>query len=193
MINFVYLIVSIVILASLHMVAPDHWLPLTAISIKRKLNATNSAFIASGIGLAHSILSLVLSFAIILFGMYFFGPGSFKNIAIVIIAIVCIYMFSNTMIESRRTNRIEDTALTVSVLPDPAILPFIVTAGFYGYTGLFYASITFVVVSAASLAFISYSANIGLISRLRDLKPVTIDRVVIIILIVTAIYIYFLG
>jgi len=34
MIDLIYLIGSVILLASLHMVAPDHWLPLAALSIK---------------------------------------------------------------------------------------------------------------------------------------------------------------
>ena len=193
MIDFIYLLGSVILLASLHMVAPDHWLPLAALSIKRKLKASSAAFIASVLGLAHSLLSLALSLAIIFLGMYFFGFVSFRIIAIVIIGVVCVYMFVNTIMESRRSTKVEETALTVSVLPDPAVLPFVVAAGIYGNYGLFYISFAFVAASVIVLALISYAANRGLLSGLKNLNPVTIDKIVILILIITAFYIYIFG
>ncbi len=193
MISILYILISVIVLASLHMVAPDHWLPLAALSVKRSMKSSKSAAIASLLGLAHSSLSLLLSFAIIFLGMYFLGAAYFRLVAIAIIAVVCIYMFVNTLIEARKKAKIEETALTVSVLPDPAVLPFVVAAGLYGTTDLIYISVAFVIVSTAVLAFVSYAANRGLVAGLKNLNPITIDRVVILILIVTAIYIYFFG
>ncbi|KAA8921856.1 hypothetical protein [Thermoplasma sp.] len=193
MINLLYILASVIVLASLHMIAPDHWLPLAALSARRRMRSSMSAAIASALGLAHSLLSLALSFAIIFLGMYFLGLVHFRIIAIAIIAVVCVYMFVNTIVESKKHGRIEESALTVSVLPDPTVLPFIVAAGLYGPSGIVYASISFVFASVVALALISYAANRGLVSGLRNLNPITIDRIVILILIITAVYIYFFG
>ena len=81
----------------------------------------------------------------------------------------------------------------MSIFPDPAFLPILLVAASYGYFSVSLISIVFVISSAVFLLLIVTLVNIGLIKGLSKVSPATVDRIVVIALLLTAVYIYFYG
>ncbi|MEM0134334.1 MAG: hypothetical protein QXU18_03790, partial [Thermoplasmatales archaeon] len=106
----VFIAISVVV-ASLHMIAPDHWLPLTALSIKREYKRKRVLTISAILGFLHGITSVLLSIIALFLGVVFFGIDALKEISIVILIAVAIYMLIQTIRESRGSESIENTSL----------------------------------------------------------------------------------
>lgn len=186
--------ISIAILvASLHMIAPDHWLPLTALSIKRGYGNRRILLISAVLGFLHGSTSVILSLAALFIGVAIFGLNALKEISIVILIAVAIYMLIQTVRERRGSESVENTSLLVSILPDPVLLPIIIASYPLGNIVLGAIGISFILASTLALLVVTEGVLIGMARSLSRLKPVTVDYVVIIALVLTAFYIYFFG
>ena len=182
-----------VLVASLHMIAPDHWLPLTALSIKRGYGKRRVLLISAVLGFLHGSTSVILSLAALLIGVVIFGLNELKEISIVILVAVAIYMLIQTVRERKGSEGVENTSLLVSILPDPVLLPIIIASYPLGNIELGAIGASFILSSALALPVVTGGVLIGAGSGLSRLKPATVDYVVIIALVLTAFYIYFFG
>ncbi|AFZ70773.1 hypothetical protein Calag_1051 [Caldisphaera lagunensis DSM 15908] len=185
------LIISIILIASIHMIAPDHWMPLTVLSIKRSYSLGNIVFISALIGFLHSFISIIISLLILYLGLSLLNFTDLKYFSLALIFIVCIYFLVGLFKERKESNTLENSSLMVSILPDPAIIPFIINSSILGMNFLIFSIILFISISSLALAFISVLVNRGIIKALSKLKPYYADYLIIIILIITAIYILF--
>lgn len=186
-----YLVFITSVLALLHMLAPDHWMPISILSARRKYSDGRTGSYGFAIGTAHGLLSSVLALAIAFLGVSFLGYERIKIAPIVLLAAVCLYIFINAVKEERGNESIEDTSLLVSIIPDPAFLPNILASTVYGYIFIGFLSVLFVLAGGFSLALVSILAHRGLLKGLERVKPVDVDYVVIAVLVFTAIFIYF--
>ncbi|MCL4447112.1 MAG: hypothetical protein M0Z77_04230 [Thermoplasmatales archaeon] len=186
-------VVIAVVVASLHMLAPDHWLPLTALSLKRGYKKRRVLYVSAILGFLHGSISVILSLFALFLGVTLFGLNALKEISIIVLIAVAVYLLANTIKETRASENVENTSLLVSILPDPVLLPVIIASYPLGKTELIIISISFVLASILALLVVLAVVMVGIAGRLSRLKGVTVDYVVILALVLTAIYIYFFG
>ncbi len=86
-----------VAVASLHMVAPDHWLPLTAFSMKRGYSRGRTLGISALLGFLHGTTSVILSLLALFMGVSIFGLNALREISIIILVAVAAYILLNSM------------------------------------------------------------------------------------------------
>ena len=65
------LMVVVVSISALHMIAPDHWVPVTLVSYRNSLTRKRTYFLAMLVGLTHGVSSVVLSLVIAAIGSLF--------------------------------------------------------------------------------------------------------------------------
>ncbi|MEM3852630.1 MAG: hypothetical protein QXP70_06485, partial [Methanomassiliicoccales archaeon] len=95
-----YLLIALAIfLAAAHMVAPDHWLPLSMLSSKRKYRNSYSSSLSLLIGLSHGLFSVALSLLVAFAGLVFFGEGAVKIGSAALLVAVATYMIINAAFE----------------------------------------------------------------------------------------------
>jgi len=181
------------LLSILHMIAPDHWMPLTALSLKKSFSSEKSRAIAFLLGFIHGITSTALALLVVFFGIYAFGTKEIRIASVIIIVVVAAYILINSIKESHEKRGFENTSLLVSVFPDPAFLPILLAASGYGFFSIPLISAVFIISSAVFLLLIVALVNIGLIKGLSRVSPTTVDRIVVIALLLTAVYIYLYG
>lgn len=182
-----------VAVASLHMVAPDHWLPLTALSLKRGYKRGRALEISALLGLLHGTTSVILSLLALFLGVSIFGMNALKEISIIILVAVAVYILLNSMKERKSNRKVENTSLLVSIFPDPVLLPIIIASYPLGNGELAAVSITFVVSSMLALLLVLLVVMAGIAKGLSKLKPATVDSLIVLALVLTAVYIYLFG
>jgi len=187
------LVLIATLLSILHMIAPDHWMPLTALSLKKSFSSEKSRAIAFLLGFIHGITSTALALLVVFFGIYAFGTKEIRIASVIIIVVVAAYILINSIKESHEKRGFENTSLLVSVFPDPAFLPILLAASGYGFFSISLISAVFIISSAVFLLLIVALVNIGLIKGLSRVSPTTVDRIVVIALLLTAVYIYLYG
>ena len=186
-----YLVFITLILAILHMLAPDHWIPISILSAKRKYSDSKTGSYGFAIGTAHGILSSTLALVIAFLGISFLGYSKIKIASIVLLAAVCIYILLNAVKERKAERNVENTSLLVSIIPDPAFLPIVLSSTIYGYFFIGFLSVLFVVAGGLSLMMVVLLAHRGMLKSLEKVKPDNVDYVVVIVLLLTAVFIYF--
>ncbi|MCL4480512.1 MAG: hypothetical protein M1113_03385 [Candidatus Thermoplasmatota archaeon] len=186
-----YLVFITLILAILHMLAPDHWIPLSILSAKRKYSNGRTAYYGFAIGTVHGILSSALALVIAFLGISFLGYGKIKIASIVLLAAVCVYILLNAFKERKAERNVENTSLLVSIIPDPAFLPIILSSAIFGYFFISFISVLFVVAGGLSLLVVTLLAHKGMLKSLEKVRPDNVDYVVVAVLLLTALFIYF--
>ncbi|BAB60059.1 TVG0944469 [Thermoplasma volcanium GSS1] len=183
----------VILIASMHMIAPDHWMPLAALTLKKKYSDSKVRALSAYIGMAHGVSSVILSLAILYIGIAFIGSKYIRVASVIILVLVSLYILINSIRESREAREIEETSLLVSAFPDPAFLPMAIIAYTYGTYFVISTGLIYVAASTIALLAVVFLVNIGLLRKLSSLKPVTVDRIVVVVLLLTAAYIYFFG
>ncbi len=180
-----------VLIATLHMVAPDHWTPILSYSIRKRLKKGKTGFISFGLGMIHGIFSAILSFAIAIIGVHFFPEFYLKIFAVSILIFVAVYIILNANHEenTEKNKDVEKSILLVSVIPDPAIVPIILIAVSYGIHFVYFTLSIFVIASALALLTVTIALSGVLIKRISMLTPKKIDYLVSIILLGTIIFV----
>lgn len=185
-----YIVLLAIVLASLHMVAPDHWVPISVLSSKRGYSQLKSSAMSLGIGISHGIISAALAFAVAFLGFNLLGSGLLNDAAIILLVSVSIYIFINALRERDERRTIENSSLTVSFFPDPAFLPILLLAIGKGYFFSGIVSLVFIVVSGAMLLLVVFVFRKSLFSRMKNMEPTHIDYVVVLVLLLTALFLY---
>jgi hypothetical protein len=181
------------VVAALHMIAPDHWLPLTALSNKRGYEQTRVLKISALLGFLHGSTTVILSLFALFLGVSIFGFSGLKEVSIIVLIGVALYILFNTLRERKGSKNVENTSLLVSILPDPVLLPIIIASYTLGKTEIAVISLTFIIVSILALTVVIIIVMAGIAKSLSKLKPTTMDEVVVVALVLTAVYIYFFG
>ena len=184
-----------ILIAVLHMVAPDHWTPILSYSLHKKFKSKETGVLSFGLGLIHGIFSSILSFAIAILGMYFFPQFDIKIFAVALLVFVAAYIILNARHEEKsqesKGNEIEKSILLVSIIPDPAIVPIILIAVVYGMHFVYITMSLFVLSSALALLLITLVLSKFLMKKLATLTPKKIDYLVAIILLLTTVFVLF--
>ena len=183
----------VVALSAFHMVAPDHWVPVTVAAYKKGYTRLRTLFLASGIGLAHGLSSAVLSVAIATLGSFQFPAHYVDLFAVALLVAVAFYVVFNAAREARAGTKAESVSMLVSVIPDPALVPFILVAQGFGTLYSFVLVGAFVAAAVASAIVVVYLAMMGLSRALSRIRAEYVDYLVALALILVAAFIYSYG
>ncbi|MFG1502794.1 MAG: hypothetical protein AAE984_05615 [Cuniculiplasma divulgatum] len=186
-----YLILITITLAVLHMIAPDHWIPISIISAKRKYTDSTTATYGLTIGIVHGILSAMIALVVAFLGVSIIGYDRIKIGSVFLLAVVCLYILLNIRKEENKSEKIENTSLLVSFIPDPAFLPIVLAATVYSELFIGIMSLLFIVSGGISLMIIALFAKKRMLKGLEKIKPTNVDYVIVAVLAITAIFIYF--
>ncbi len=180
-----------ILLATMHMVAPDHWTPILSYSARNRLDRRKTGIISLSLGLIHGIFSAIISFLIVIIGITFFPEFYIKILTVGILASVAIYIFLNANLEERKNSdkTVNRSILLVSIIPDPAIVPIILIATIYGMQFVYVTLLLFVIASATALLCVTLLLSKYLITRIKTFTPKKIDYMVSLILIGTMLFV----
>ncbi len=183
------------IIGFMHMLAPDHWTPILSYSIKNRIDKKRTGLISLSLGLIHGLFSSLLSLAIVFIGIYFFPGYYVKIFSIFLLIFVAIYIivksyFENKKNQNKKDGDITKSILLVSIIPDPAIVPFILLAIFYGRYFVYITVVLFIIVSALSLFLVTISLSKIIKSKISKITPRNVDYMVSAILLLTALFIF---
>jgi hypothetical protein len=187
------LLVVVIALSALHMVAPDHWVPLTVTSHRSRHTRSRTVLLASGIGLGHGVSSAILSLAIAAVGSLFFPAYYVDLFSVALLVVIAIYIVVNARMEAKEGTEVGSVSLLVSVIPDPALVPFILVAERFGPGYTYLLLFAFVAAAVASLVLVISLATMGLARALARVSPQYVDYLVALALVLVAAFIYFEG
>ncbi len=183
----------VVALSALHMLAPDHWVPVTVAAHRNSFTRARTRVLASAIGLTHGVTSAALSLAIAEVGSLFFPTRYADLFAVLLLLIIALYIVVNAMREAKMGKGVESTSMLVSVIPDPALVPFILVAQTFGDAYTYLMLSAFVIAAVASLTVVVHFATVGLTKALVKVRPQLVDYIVALVLVSVAAFIYFGG
>jgi len=175
------------------MVAPDHWVPLTVTSHRNQLARSRTYLLAFMIGMGHGVSSAALSLIIALVGSLFFPAYYVTLFAVVILLVIAFYILVKAARESKAGTKVGSVSMVVSVIPDPALVPFILVANGFGAAYTFAVLVGFIVAAVASLVLITFLATMGLSRALSKIRPQYVDYLVALALVMVAVFIYLYG
>jgi hypothetical protein len=177
-------------LGALHMIAPDHWIPLTVISLKEHYKISKTATLSMLIGFLHGFTSVILSLLVVFIGIYLLPVYYIKVVSILLITAVCFYILLNALMESKSSATVTRTSLIISVLPDLAVLPIIFYTVKFGNIYLVSVSLIYILSSMISITSVILLSNKGFSIGLSKVDPRNFDYIMVIMLALTAIYIF---
>ncbi|MFP3239344.1 MAG: hypothetical protein RXQ00_09070 [Caldivirga sp.] len=187
------LMVAATTLGILHMTAPDHWAPVTALSLRRRYRNQFIAGIALVIGTLHGLSSLTLSLLVLLIGMRFIPFHYINTASIVLLILVSIYILLSALHEhdgSVNESFSLTAVVTVSSLPDPALIPIVLSVLTYGSLYTLLAGAAYTLASMSSVTLVVLLINRGLLRTLSTVNPRYMDYAAAATLLLTALYIY---
>ena len=187
------LLIVVIAISALHMVAPDHWVPVTITSFRKKFTRQRTYLLATSIGLAHGVSSAILSIAIAEIGLLFLPAVDVRLFSSLLLIAVALYVIANALREVDKPGKFESISLFVSVIPDPALVPFVLVAAESGL--VFMSVLTGAFIAAACLALLTVVvlSSRGLEKALSNIKPVFVDFAVAAALLGMAAFVYFFG
>lgn len=183
---------TVVILGSLHMIAPDHWVPLMVVSRKLKYSDTKTYSNAAGLGALHAITSEAVAGVALFIGIYLVKSFlRYLEIAsIVLLVIVGVYFLLNGYAEPDQEDGYSASSIRsiigISAFPDFALIPIMLAVAPLSLISVFTILIVFVLVSGFSLFVMIYGALKGFSIALEKLPPRYIDYVMGMVLFITA-------
>lgn len=190
---FLLLALVALFVSSLHMVAPDHWLPLTVISSAKSYSSGKKYGVAAALGFTHAGTSIAIALAVFYVGFvlvhsymsYFLLAGQ------LLLVVIGIYFIVNGYLEESEgdTSFSQASALSVSAFPDLSIMPIIISAASLENFQIAAILTIFAVASGLSLTAMVYVAGKGLGKAISKVPPKYIDYVVGGVLILTALLI----
>ncbi len=195
---FFFIIGIACVIAFTHMFAPDHWIPLLAVSSRSGYTGRRTYLTAAALGFLHassSIAVALVAFSISMgiakeYVLYFrFG-------AEILLLVIAGYFIINGISEKNTENSgkgaSNTTLLSVSVFPDLAFMPLLISA--IGLSALQISAIIliFAAVSTFSLVFVVFFSMKGFLRAVKNIPPRYMDYVIAAVLIITSAYLYFL-
>ncbi len=193
---FFFIIGIASVIAFTHMFAPDHWIPLLAVSSRSNYTGRRTYFTAAAIGLLHASSSIAVALVAFSISMgiareyvLYFRYGA----EILLLAIACYFIIngiSEKNAENSGKSASNTTLLSVSVFPDLAFMPLLILA--IGLPALQISAIilVFAAVSTFSLVFVVFFSMKGFLRAVKNIPPRYMDYVIAAVLIITSAYLY---
>jgi hypothetical protein len=180
----------VIALSAVHMLAPDHWVPLTVTSHRNHLTRSRTYLLSAAIGLGHGVSSAVLSLVIAVVGSLFFPAYYVTLSAVVLLLVIAGYIVVKAAREAQAGTKVGTVSLIVSVIPDPALVPFILLANGFGVAYTFVVLGAFIAAAVASLVLVIFLATMGLSKALSKIRPQYVDYLVALALVLVAAFVY---
>ncbi len=192
---YILLLLVALSVSSLHMIAPDHWLPLTVISTAKSYSPTKKYGVAAALGFTHAGTSIVVAVAIFYAGLVLIH-SYFSYLLLsgeVLLVIVGLYFIINGYRESGGETSISETsALSVSALPDLALLPIVISGATLSSMQIGTILLVFFLSSGIALTAMVFIAGKGLGKAISMVPPKYMDYLIGGVLIATAVLIRFI-
>lgn len=193
---FLLLVMVALLVSSIHMIAPDHWLPLTVISTARDYGNRKKYGTALGLGFAHAGTSIAVALAIFYAGVTFIS-GYLGYLVLggqALLVAIGIYFIINGYREKgeEEGSLAQASALSVSAFPDLSIMPIIISAVSLNSIQIAGILVVFALSSAVSLTAMVYAAQKGFGKAMTRIPPRYMDYIIGGILILTALLIEFI-
>ncbi|MEM3243878.1 MAG: hypothetical protein QXW72_05825 [Conexivisphaerales archaeon] len=191
--QFLLITAVAVLIAVFHMVAPDHWLPITVISETRRFSRAKKYSITALIALLHGVLSSAIAMAVLYVGLVFLSKfvQYITFTGLILLLIVGAYFVINGFMERNSGSFAGNTSLAVGVLPDFAIMPLLLSGSALSLYQIGLIVTIFISAGIASLLAVVTVASFATGFALRRLSPAYFDYIIGIILFVTAASVYF--
>ena len=192
--SFLLLLIVAIAVAGLHMVAPDHWVPLITVSIGRNYSRRRKYEMAAAIGLGHSSSSALIAVVALSAGLTFLGPfiSDLFYVSEALLVIIGIYFVLIGYREGGHEGSpgTGNSLLLVSIFPDLALMPILLSGAGLPLYQISAILLSFIAATVLSLALIiGFSGSqIGL--RLSRLKPNRMDYAVAAMLFGTALFLF---
>ncbi len=162
-----------------HMLAPDHWVPLTIYCHSKNLSLRRSASIAAAGGIAHVLGSLIAAAVAVVVGFALVGDlSSYSSYVIgVSFVLIGVWMFySGLRTEdgsvSQKAERVKSTKWLVFATassPELTVLPVYLAATSYGFPVIALSLVVFTVATVASIVVVTIAGVHGMGRFLRKL------------------------
>ena len=189
---FILILGTVIALGGLHMIAPDHWVPLMVVS--RKMNYSRGKTYVNGAALGglHAITSEALAGIALVVGVFLVKSFlHYLEIAsIALLVIVGIYFIYNGYTEENPeegyTSSSVKSIIAISAFPDFALIPVMLAASPLPYQDIVVVLSAFILISALSLTVMVMAAAKGISKALENLHPRYIDYIMGIVLFITS-------
>ena len=189
---FLLILSAAIVLAVLHMVAPDHWIPLTVVSKKFNYSSSKTYETALLIGILHSAASVTLAVV-----AYFIGELLVKNSlhflylsSVILLIIVGIYFIVNGYFEDfedpESSTLSTKSILTVSIFPDFAFIPIMLAASTLPLIQVSAVIMAFILLTCITVVIMTVGASKGFSRTMEKVPPRYIDYIIGAILFLTA-------
>lgn len=190
---FYLLLLVALVISAVHMVAPDHWLPLTVIATARSYSSSRRYGIAAVIGVTHAGTSIVVGSVFLLAG-YVLIHSYFKYLVLlgeVLLVAIGLYFIINGYREKEDQNATisETSALSVGAFPDLSLIPIVISAASLNLSQISIIFVIFTVSSCISLIAMVYIAEKSIGKALSKVPPKYMDYIIGGVLIATAAFI----
>lgn len=190
--SFIVLLVVSILVSAFHMLAPDHWVPLTVISSTRKYSRTRTYTMGAALGFTHAATSIIVAVSIYYAGLVLIH--NYVNDLIifgqVFLVIIGIYFIINGYRETPFSESgITDTSvISLSAFPDLSLMPIIISAASLQTIQISAILIVFAVSSTISLTAMAMLADKSLGRILSKVPPKYVDYLIGAVLIATALF-----
>ncbi len=189
---FAVIIVTVVVLGGLHMIAPDHWVPLMIVSRKMHYSSRKTYANAAALGGLHAITSEALAAIALIAGVFLVRSFlHYLEIAsIILLLIVGIYFVLNGYTEVNPEEGYSSSSvksiIAISAFPDFALIPVMLAASPLPFISIAAVLLAFVLISALSLTVMAVGAMRGFSKALERFPPRYIDYIMGAVLFATA-------
>ncbi len=189
---FIIILGTVIVLGGLHMIAPDHWVPLMIVSRKMNYSQRRTNISAAALGSLHAITSEALAGIALVVGAFL--VKSFLHYlelaSIILLVIVGVYFVVNGYTEENPEAGYNSSSLksilAISAFPDFALVPVMLAAASLSIPSISIVLISFVLVSALSLSLMVFTAEKGVSKALERIPPRFIDYIMGLVLFITA-------
>lgn len=186
-----YLLLAVAIsVSSIHMAAPDHWLPLTLISSAKSYSTRRKYITAALLGFTHAGTSIIVATAVFYAGDVLVHNyiGYLLLAGQILLVTIGLYFIINGYVEkpSRDTSLSETSAISVSAFPDLALLPIVISAASLNSVQIGSILLVFALTSSIALTGMVFAAERGLGRVISKVPPRYMDYLIGVVLILTA-------
>jgi hypothetical protein len=195
---FPILLGTVIVLGSLHMIAPDHWVPLTVVSNRLNYRKGKIFGTAAMLGALHALTSEAIAGVALLIGVFLVRQyiTYLEAASVILLVAVGVYFILNGYTEDEPESGYATSSvksiLAISAFPDFALIPIVLAASSLSPLNVAWLLLAFIIISAASLTIMVYVSTVGLSRALENIRPRYIDYIMGIILFITAGIIVFL-
>ncbi len=194
---FTLILAIAIIVATLHMMAPDHWVPLIVVAERVGMPRRRVYGMAGFLGILHAGTSATVALLVLFVGVVLIhGYVSDLNAASIVLLIAVGIYFAVTGYREREAEVMPDristgTLLSVSIFPDFALIPILLSAVSLSSLEIGIIILAFALASAASLMVMIYGLSLGFSRAIQKMPPRYVDYIISAILWLTALFIFF--